>query len=89
MYLTKDGYKLTGDEVELPDEAELRHVWMITILGEDLKELGREILFNGTPDTGTKMYWIKRYGGRYCTISRVAVLDELGDLPFSKVFIDE
>ena len=89
MLVTKEGYKLTGDEVEISDEATLRPMWMITILDEDLKNLGREVLYQGAPDSLAKMYWIKRYGGKFCILDRIYSLDELGNLPFTENFLDE
>lgn len=83
MYLTKEGYKLTGDEVELPDEAKIRSAWLLTILDENKKEVAREILYHGLPEDKTLMYWIKRYAGRFCVINRISILDEFGDLPFT------
>lgn len=90
MYLTKDGYKLTGDEVELPDESVVTHGWLLTILDENKKEIAKEVLYKGTPTENIQLYWIKRYEGKFCIVNRIGIFDEMGSLPFSQqTFFDE
>ncbi len=81
MWLTPDGKRISGDEIELPDEATVSHGWLLTILDESRNEVGREVLYRGTPTEDMQMYWIKRYNGKFCVLNRITILEE--DLPFT------
>lgn len=85
MWLTMDGHRLLGEEVEVPDTAYIEGAWLLEIFDENRKPLGTEIMYRGTPNDDTALYWLTRYKGSFLRTSRIKIMrDELNDeLPFS------
>ena len=84
MYITMDGHRLTGDEVEVDDNATLKGAWLIEVFTDKHEPKGKAILTQTNyPDEDILLYWLTRYEGQYVKITRIKVLDY--DLPFGNL----
>lgn len=84
MYITMDGHRLTGDEVEVDDNATLKNAWLVEVFSDKHDLKGRAVITQtGYPTEDMQLYWLFRYEGQYIKLTRIKILDY--DLPFGNL----